>query len=538
MRKLTLMMIRNRWKDRGSVLVIFAAALVVIMGLAALAIDLGAIYSAQAQLQTGADSAALAAIADLDAASTVATQFAGLNSVMNEPITLAGSDVLTGQFDFNTGDFTAGATPLNAVRVSARRTSDSPDGPLPLFFARALGHNSVDLQAQSTAAIDNRVNGVNPPDGEGQPPLIPFAVKKEEVGHMEDLNGNNLDQVDFDINTETGAVVVTERVDARFQVLGSQITYGAGGQEIPVFPSVSIDGGASYTTMNKGNDVDGGENLYLTDVSDPSEIAIKARALYKKGSKTYFDSTRYSNVGDAHVVVLRQGDIAPNYAAFDEQDPLNDMIEPYLGPGRVVNIGSNDVLFLFEFNPELDVAAADFQDLVVVCTFTRVQVDGNAPCYSQTKFVANEGATVTFFPVDSTNGNWGTVSLDAINNSTAVLCYYIEDGYDKQFVIPTDPGYMYVKGDPGLSNGLEGSMQTRIGDTVLLLVYDQVSGQGSNTYYRVPYLVAVELTAMDLSGALEDRYIRGVIRSITTSNLITTPGAPLHTAMGRARMAQ
>jgi len=538
MRKLTAMMNRNRWKSRGSVVVIFAAALVVIMGLAALAIDLGAIYSAQAQLQAGADSAALAAIADLDTAPSVATQFAGLNSVMNKPITLAGSDVLTGQFDFNTGEFTAGATPSNAVRITARRTGDSPDGPLPLFFARAIGHNSVDLQAQSTAAVDSRVNGVNPAGEDGQYPLIPFTVKKEDVGHMEDLDGNNLDQIDFDIDTESGTVIVNERVDARFQVLGSQITYGAGGPEVSVYPSVSINGGSSYQAMNNGNDVDGGENMYLTDVADPSEIVVKARARYKKGSTTYFDSTRYSNVGDAHVVVLRRGDIAPNYAAFADQDPLNSMIEPYLGPGRVVNIGINDVLFLFEFNPQLDVAAADFQDLVVVCTFTRVQVGGEAPDYSQTKFVANEGATVTFFPCDSTSGNWGTVSLDAISNSTAVLCSYIENGYDKSFVIPTNPGYMYVNGDPGLSNGLEGSMQTRIGDTVLLLVYDQVSGQGENTYYRVPYLVAVELTAMDLNGALEDRFIRGVIRSITTSNLITTPGAPLYTALGRNRMAQ
>ena len=531
---------RIRCRSKGSVLIIFAISLLVMMGLAALAVDVGAVYSAQAQLQTGADAAALAGIANVNdgTAQAVATQFAGLNKVMNRPITLAASDVTTGQFNFNTGVYTPDAAPPNAVKVTARRTAGSPNGPFDLFFGRALGYNSVDLQADSTAALDQRVNGVNPPAGENQVPLLPFAVKKEDVGHMEDLQGNNLDAVDFDIDAETGTIVVNERVDCRFQVLGSAITYGAGGPEVPVYAWVSINGGSSYTEMNGGKAVGGGENLYLTDVPDPSQIAVKGRALYKKGSHTYLDSTRYSNASDPHVAVLKSGDTVPACPGFDGQTPIHDFLAPYIGAGNVVDIGVNDVLFLFEYNADLQSEAADYQDLVVVCSFTRVQVSGEEPDYSNTKFVPNVGDTVSFFPDGITSGNFGTVSLDAVNNSTDVLCDYIENGYDKEFVIPTDPGYMYIKGDPGLSNGLESAMQTRVGDVVLILVYDQVSGQGSNTYYRVPYLLAIQITEMDLNGASGERYIRGTIQSIETGNLVTTPGAPIHTALGKPRMAQ
>ncbi|TFG86482.1 MAG: hypothetical protein E4H18_04355, partial [Hyphomicrobiales bacterium] len=234
----------SRHRRRGAVLLLFAICLVALMGLAALAVDLGAVYSARTQLQSGADAAALAGIASLETGEHVAaaTQFAGLNCVMNQSITLAPTDVTTGKLDFATGTFSEGSAPANAVRVTARRTADSPDGPLGLFFGRVIGYDSVPISTESVAALDRRVNGVQPASGDGQFDLVPFTVKKEEVGHIEDLAGNNLDEVDFEIDTETGTIIVNERVDARFQVLGTQITYGAGGPVIGVYPSISIDG--------------------------------------------------------------------------------------------------------------------------------------------------------------------------------------------------------------------------------------------------------------------------------------------------------
>ena len=60
MRSLT----RNHDDDRGAVLVWVALMLVVLLGIGALVIDVGALYAERRQLQNGADAAALAVAAD------------------------------------------------------------------------------------------------------------------------------------------------------------------------------------------------------------------------------------------------------------------------------------------------------------------------------------------------------------------------------------------------------------------------------------------------------------------------------------------
>lgn len=83
-------------RDRGIILVWFAAFAVVLLGSGALAIDMGALWSERRQLQNGADAAALAVA--VDCAKTACTQsqsialtYARLNSADNEStVTLCG----------------------------------------------------------------------------------------------------------------------------------------------------------------------------------------------------------------------------------------------------------------------------------------------------------------------------------------------------------------------------------------------------------------------------------------------------------------
>ena len=57
----------RRWRRRGAVTVQVAVLSGVIMGFAALAIDVGMLYTSKAELQAACDSAALAAAAQLSA---------------------------------------------------------------------------------------------------------------------------------------------------------------------------------------------------------------------------------------------------------------------------------------------------------------------------------------------------------------------------------------------------------------------------------------------------------------------------------------
>jgi len=63
-----------------------------------------------------------------------------------------GGDIVIGRYDRDTRTFDPEGFP-NAVYVNARRTGDSPNGALPLHFARILGYNSTNMQRDAIAMI-------------------------------------------------------------------------------------------------------------------------------------------------------------------------------------------------------------------------------------------------------------------------------------------------------------------------------------------------------------------------------------------------
>ena len=157
----------HRRLRRAAVAVYLAISSAVVIGMAALAVDIGMLYQAQAELQRSADAAALAAagqlasedIEDPEVAATLAAQeVAQMNAVLRQATGLdARHDVELGQAIYNpaTGryDFQAGGDVFDAVRVTVRRTEDSAGGPIELLFARFLGHETRGLQAQAAAVL-------------------------------------------------------------------------------------------------------------------------------------------------------------------------------------------------------------------------------------------------------------------------------------------------------------------------------------------------------------------------------------------------
>ncbi|MDA2916918.1 hypothetical protein MYX64_08790, partial [Nitrospinae bacterium AH_259_B05_G02_I21] len=91
--------------------------------------------------------------------------------------------------------------------------------------------------------------------------------------------------------------------------------------------------------------------------------------------------------------------------------------------------------------------------------------------------------------------------------------------------IPESAGYVNVEGDPGISGGsLNSAISSRIGERVLLAVFDQVTGQGANTSYRVMDLVGAIITGFQLTGAQSQRFINVQIVEFSSSNLIVAQG--------------
>jgi hypothetical protein len=136
------------------------------------------------------------------------------------------------------------------------------------------------------------------------------------------------------------------------------------------------------------------------------------------------------------------------------------------------------------------------------------------------------GALVDIYPHDYAPGNFGLLDLNGGSNPTPEIRDWIENGYDDYFIIPEDPGYTYVEGMPGIrGNSFSSSLSQRLGDKVLFAVFDQVTGQGGNTQYRVVDLVGGIIEGFKLTGPQDKRYINVRIVQFTKENLIAGSGA-------------
>jgi Flp pilus assembly protein TadG len=130
---------RRSSEESGIVLVIVAGMMVAILGMAALAIDIGSFYKAQRQAQTAADAGALAASQDLPMSTTSAAADGTTYALKNYPGSLP---TVTTNYDNNSGE----------VRVNV--TADTPS-----FFGRIFGITKATVSASAVAGG----NGSNAP---------------------------------------------------------------------------------------------------------------------------------------------------------------------------------------------------------------------------------------------------------------------------------------------------------------------------------------------------------------------------------------
>jgi Flp pilus assembly protein TadG len=174
--------------ERGSTLYIVAASLVALLLLGGLAIDLGWMYVGRTEAQRAADAAALAG-AQQFVQSTFTTggisQAAVTTLADNAAVSTAQQNKVGGQA-LQTSDVTAGppdfsrpGNPLITVTVSK---------PIPTFFMRVVGRNSVTVGATATAeAYDPRTTGTGPTFCASC--LKPFLVPNCDPNHAAPANG-------------------------------------------------------------------------------------------------------------------------------------------------------------------------------------------------------------------------------------------------------------------------------------------------------------------------------------------------------------
>lgn len=153
---------RRRFGNRrGAVIVLCALLFPVIILLAAITINTAYIELRKTELYVAADAAARAAnrellvSSNLDAARSKAKAIAELNTIGDDGLTLADNHIVFGNAtrasEASRYKFDSGASPINAIKIFAKRTTEAPDGAVTLAMPGIVALNSVDIEQASIA---------------------------------------------------------------------------------------------------------------------------------------------------------------------------------------------------------------------------------------------------------------------------------------------------------------------------------------------------------------------------------------------------
>lgn len=161
-------------KEEGSVVVLVALFMTVLVGFAAFVLDLGLTYNSASKLQRGLDSVALAAVRELPSNSVASTQWNNAKSAALKYAELNGIDNL------NTSDILPVYESGKIIGVTVKGNVD-----VDYHFASILGINSTNVNKEATAKL-MKVSGMSG--------LLPIALPKAvmDIIENEGLMGQNI----------------------------------------------------------------------------------------------------------------------------------------------------------------------------------------------------------------------------------------------------------------------------------------------------------------------------------------------------------
>jgi len=246
--------------------------LVVLLGMAALTIDVGVMYRARNEAQVAADSAAMAAaweLLDVDrltgwadptqelaAARAKAAEFAAQNLVLRRPVNLdTANDVQIGYMadpsDPN-GVMTFNDPRLfNTVTVVVRRCPEI-NGPVDMLFAGVFGKHTTNVSARAAAIFKDGVRGFRVTPDTGVSSLLPLALHIDAWTNL--INGTFTAGDNFGFDEPTSNV--TPNPDGVQEI--SMYPNGGDAQLPPgSFGTVDIGQGGNSTSVLERQIVDG-----------------------------------------------------------------------------------------------------------------------------------------------------------------------------------------------------------------------------------------------------------------------------------------
>jgi Flp pilus assembly protein TadG len=145
-------------RRKGNFAVLVAVSASSLIGMGALAIDTTYSFLVKAQAQAIADVGAHAALVglresgDTDVATTAAEEFVQANKLLGQAALIdPESDIAFGTWDFSSRQFAEGEDSPNSVRVTVRKTSDSPNGAFKTLLMGMFGEKYGEISATQPA---------------------------------------------------------------------------------------------------------------------------------------------------------------------------------------------------------------------------------------------------------------------------------------------------------------------------------------------------------------------------------------------------
>lgn len=176
----------------GAVAPLLAVLSTFLLGVVAFAIDYGYLVFVKSEMQRSADAAVLAAVQDLvpaadgtqnlDQVRATARQYARLNVEEADSFAVRDADIQIGRYD-ETNIYTQvdllNDGIMDTVRITLRRDNVS-NGPIPLYFGKVLGIESMPMRVTATAVLRR---GSAPRAGAD---VLPFAVHVDTWNYLSD----------------------------------------------------------------------------------------------------------------------------------------------------------------------------------------------------------------------------------------------------------------------------------------------------------------------------------------------------------------
>jgi hypothetical protein len=329
-------------RRHGTIAVLTVFLLVIVIGMAAFAVDIGTLAVARSEAQTAADAAAMAGMtklaeqlkrapiaqgtavqtsADLALAREEAKTFGQKNRIASDIAELKDSDIEIGYmanpYDHSNNSLdTSGwpARPYNAVRVHVRRDQNHTNGQLKLFFAQFLGSKQTNAGATATAAFTS--GSIRPRGNQAgyRGGLLPFAYQVDQwnaimtasaAGTVTAANGASVALTDnYATDTQsTGAGAVSNGSDKRW--------------EFNAYPSSTTSG--NFGTINFSKSKTGNSTNVLRDLIEngpeeadwpdlPEIVAATAANPVEvngdPGISAGMESAVEAIIGEPHIILL------------------------------------------------------------------------------------------------------------------------------------------------------------------------------------------------------------------------------------------